>query len=204
MSSTRSPSMSLAMTGTALLVFFGLVAFFLGPNLFDSRDSNAGWYVLHIVGGSLVLLLGPLQFVAPLRNRFRGYHRLAGYTYIVASGMAVAGYAGLPKQQEFLTSQLMVLGLWMACLVLAVRAVLAGKILSHQHNMARSFVLASYFLTVRIVDRYLMDWLEPLASDKGVRFAHSDWLAWLVPLLAVELSFTLKAQSSPGGRVSGR
>ena len=126
MSSTRSPSMSLAMTSTALLIFFGLVAFFLGPNLFDSRDSNAGWYALHIVGGSLVLLLGPLQFVAPLRNRFRRYHRLAGYTYIVASGMAVAGFVGLPKQQEFLTSQLMVLGLWMACLVLAVRAVLAG------------------------------------------------------------------------------
>ena len=189
-------------TGIALILFFGLVAFFLGPNLVEKHETNAAWYLLHITGGSLVLLLGPFQFVAPLRNRFRRYHRIAGYTYIAGSAMAVTGFIGLPKQETFLTSQLVVLALWVLCVILAVRAARAGKFLSHQHNMARSFVLACYFLTARIVDRYAMGLLVPLAGNEGVRLAHSDWLAWLIPLLAVEFYFTHKWQSTLGGRAS--
>jgi uncharacterized membrane protein len=183
-------------------VFFGLVAVFLGPNLFEKHDKNAAWYVLHIAGGSLVLLLGPFQFIAPLRNRFRRYHRIAGYTYVVGSATAVIGFIGLPKLEMFLTSQLVALALWVVCVALAIRAIRAGKLLSHQHNMARGFVLACYFLTARIVDRYAMGLLVPLAGNEGIRLAHSDWLAWLIPLLAVELYFTNKWQSTLGSRAS--
>jgi len=190
------------LTGTALLVFFGLVAVFLGPNLVKKHDNNAAWYFLHIAGGSLVMLLGPFQFIAPLRNRFRRYHRLAGYTYVAGSAMAVTGFIGLPKLEMFLTSQLVALGLWVVCVALAIRAIRAGKLLSHQHNMARGFVLACYFLTARIVDRYAMSLLVPLAGNEGIRLAHSDWLAWLIPLLAVELYFTHKWQSTLGSRAS--
>ena len=202
MSSKSTSPLSLALTATALIVFFGLVAFFLGPNLVEKHNENAAWYFLHIAGGSLVLLLGPFQFVAPLRNRFRRYHRMAGYTYIAGSAMAVTGFIGLPKEELFLTSQLVALALWVVCVVLAIRAIRSGKLLSHQHNMARSFVLACYFLTARIVDRYAMGLLVPLASSESIRLAHSDWLAWLIPLLAVELYFTHKWQSTLGNRVS--
>ena len=202
MSSKSTSPLSLALTATALIVFFGLVAFFLGPNLVEKHNEDAAWYFLHIAGGSLVLLLGPFQFVAPLRNRFRRYHRMAGYTYIAGSAMAVTGFIGLPKEELFLTSQLVALALWVVCVALAIRAIRAGKLLSHQHNMARSFVLACYFLTARIVDRYAMGLLVPLASSESIRLAHSDWLAWLIPLLAVELYFTHKWQSTLGNRVS--
>jgi len=114
--------------------------------------------------------------------------------------MAVIGYIGLPKEELFLTSQLVALALWFVCLLLAVRAIRAGKVLTHQHNMARTFVLACYFLTARIVDRYAMGLLEPLASDEDTRLAHSDWQAWLIPLLFVELYFTLKWQATLGGK----
>ena len=202
MSSKPAPAPSLVLTGTALILFFALVAFFLGPNLVEERNENAAWYFLHIAGGSLVLLLGPFQFIAPLRNRFRRYHRIAGYTYIAGSTMAVSGFIGLPKEELFLTSQLVALTLWVVCLLLAIRAIRAGKLLSHQHNMARGFVLACYFLTSRIVDRYAMGLLVPLAGNERIRLAHSDWLAWLIPLLVVELYFTHRWQSTSGIRAS--
>lgn len=202
MSAKTTSRLSLYITVTTLIAFFGLVAFLLGPNLFEKHETAAAWYFLHITGGSLVLLLGPFQFIAPLRNRFRKYHRLAGYTFVTGTAMAVTGYIGMPKLQMFLTSQLVALTLWVACVLLAIRAIRTGKILSHQHNMARSFVLACYFLTARLVDRYAMWLLVPLASDEGIRFAHSDWLAWLIPLLVVELYFTFKWQSALGGKAS--
>jgi uncharacterized membrane protein len=201
MSSTPSSRISFLLTGAALLAFFGLVAFFLGPNLIEKHDKNAAWYLLHIAGGSLVLLLGPFQFIPALRNRFRNYHRAAGYTFFAGSAMTVIGYIGLPKVELFLTSQLVALILWVVFLLLAIRAIRAGKILTHQHNMARTFVLACYFLTARVFDRYL-ELLEPLASDKGIRLAHSDWLAWLTPLLLVELYFTFKWQETLGNKAS--
>lgn len=196
MPGTTTSGRSLALTGAALLAYFGLVAFFLGPKLLATHDEAAGWYLLHIAGGSLVLLLGPFQFIAPLRNRFRRHHRIAGYTYVAGSAMAITGFIGLPKLEMFLTSQLVVLALWLTSIVLAVRAIRRGAVLSHQHNMARGFVLACYFLSVRIVDRYGMGLLVPLAGSEDVRLAHSDWLAWLVPLLAVELYFTHKWQAT--------
>jgi hypothetical protein len=202
MSEPDTSRQNMVLRAIALTGFFGLVAFFLGPSLLEQRDKNAAWYFLHIAGGSLVLLLGPFQFVAPLRNRFRRYHRIAGYTYVAGSALAITGYIGLPKLEMFLTSQLVALALWAVCVLFAIRAIRAGRLLSHEHNMARGFVLACYFLTARIVDRYAMGLLVPLAGSEGIRLAHSDWLAWLIPLLAVEVYFTLKWQSAFGAKAS--
>ncbi|QSX73848.1 DUF2306 domain-containing protein [Lysobacter arenosi] len=181
-------------------MFFTVAALLLGPSIFKDRSDSAVWYFLHIVGGSVALTLGPFQFIAPLRNRFRRYHRVAGYTYVVASIMAVVGFIGLPKIELFLTSQLVALALWVLCMLFAVRAIRAGKVLSHQHNMARSFVLACYFLTARLLDQHGMWLLAPLASQEPVKLAHSDWVAWLVPLALVEIYFTLKWQATLRGK----
>lgn len=195
-STRRSSLLAIVFVG----VFFLLVAFILGPLLFKERPDNAFWYVLHIVGGTVVLGLGPFQFVALLRNRFRRYHRFAGYAYAAGSVAAIAGYVGLPKNELFFTSQLVVLFLWALCVAFAVRAIRGGNILSHQHNMARSFVLASYFLTARLVDRYGMGMFVPLADDQSIRLAHSDWVAWLIPLIVLEVYFAIKWQTEARSR----
>ncbi len=178
-----------------VVTFFTLVAVILGPLLFKERSENAIWYLLHIIGGTVVLFLGPFQFIGALRNRYLRYHRAAGYVYAVASVAAIAGYVGLPKNELFFTSQLVALSLWIACVAFAIRAIRSGNVLSHQHNMARSFVFASYFLTARLVDRYGMGLFIPLADDESIRLAHSDWVAWLIPLIIVEAYFAYKWQA---------
>lgn len=47
----------------------------------------------HFVAGAVLLLLGPVQLIRPLRDRFRKAHRWAGRVYVVFAGLA--GLAGL-------------------------------------------------------------------------------------------------------------
>jgi O-antigen/teichoic acid export membrane protein len=115
------PRRSTILAFAFVAIFLMLVALILGPLLFKERNDHAIWYVLHIAGGTLVLALGPFQLVGALRKRFRRYHRVAGYAYAAASILAIAGYAGLPKIELFLTSQLVALSLWAVCVLLPYR-----------------------------------------------------------------------------------
>jgi uncharacterized membrane protein len=203
MASTSDSRRLLPYTLAAVCVFFGLVAYILGPIIFKPRDEHAVWYFIHITGGVLVLACGPFQFMAAVRNRFRRYHRAAGYTYVAGSVMAVAGYIGLPKIDLFLLSQVVALSLWILAVAFAVWSIRRGDVLSHQHNMARSFVLAAYFLTARLFDRHGMWLLVPFSESMEVRLVHSDWLSWLIPLVLVEIYFSGKWQQRFGARRRG-
>lgn len=182
-------------TAFFLLVFFTLVAYILAPLLLRQHPVGAIWFNLHIVGGSLVLALAPFQFVAGIRNRFRRYHRVAGYTYLVASMMAIVGFLGLPKNELFLLSQSVVMLLWISSTVLAIWMARKRNFLAHQHNMTRSFVFAGYFLAARLFDKHGMWLLVPFAESNNVRLVHSDWLAWMVPLIFVEIYFSFRLHS---------
>ena len=58
--------------------------------------------------------------------------------------------------------------------------------------MTRAFVLAAYFVFVRLMDKYGMDAIVPFASSKDAQNAHSDWLAWVIPLVLVEVYYGRK------------
>lgn len=69
------------------------------PRYFTISAENYGrfwpyhnWLLLHILGGSLALLLGPLQFWPALRNRYLHIHRLTGRFYL--GGILLASVAG--------------------------------------------------------------------------------------------------------------
>lgn len=51
-------------------------------NFGDSWLHNQLWVVMHLVGGTMALLLGPVQFWAFIRNRYLNFHRLAGKIYM--------------------------------------------------------------------------------------------------------------------------
>ena len=195
LSQTKSSHINLVAIGAVLLVFFALVGYVLGPLLLKQQSENLLWYSLHIMGGTLVLAIGPFQFVAPLRNRFWRYHRSAGYIYLAGLAMTVVGYVGLPKNELFFASQTVVLSLWVLCALFAVVAIKRKNLHAHQHNMARGFVFAAYFLTARLIDKHGMWLLLPFAKTESIRLVHSDWLAWVVPLVLVEIYFGIKSKA---------
>lgn len=143
------------LTVALLVLFFAIVVWFLGPNIVEARSEHLIAYSLHIGGGSLVLLTAPFQFIAPIRNRYRRYHRVAGYTFVGGSAAAILGFLILmPGETDvFWLSQLVAISIWSACVPVAVFAIRRKHVLTHQHNMARAFVIAAYFVVVWIVDQ---------------------------------------------------
>ena len=181
----------------AIIGFFYVSIRFLSaqlPNL-TSHGDIAWAYVLHVLGGVVVLALGPFQFVRPIRDRFRRYHRWAGYAFVAGSLAAFVGFLALmPSARDtFLPSQATAMGLWMLAMFAAVVAARRKHFLTHRHNMTRAFVIATYFIIVRVIDPWGMQFIGPwLGSSEDAALAHSDWLAWIVPLLFVELYYGVK------------
>lgn len=184
-------------TSLAVVLFIALVVRFLSMGIpgVARHPADKHWaYWLHIAGGSVVMALGPFQFIAPIRNRFRRYHRWAGYTFVAGSVAAFVGFwAVQPGDTDvFFLSQATAISLWMLAMTAAVIAARRKRFLTHQHNMTRAFVLAAYFVVVRLMDKYGMDWVGAFASEKAAANAHSDWLAWVVPLVLVEVYYGRK------------
>src|SRR5690349_19288137 len=58
---------------------YGYRSNIFGNNLFN----NQLWVVFHLVGGSLALFIGPIQFWKWFRDKYIYLHRLLGKVYIV-------------------------------------------------------------------------------------------------------------------------
>ncbi|MEO6225409.1 MAG: DUF2306 domain-containing protein [Sphingomicrobium sp.] len=184
------------MTALSVGLFLAVVALMLSfswPAM--ARHGDKQWaYWLHITGGTVVMLLGPFQFIAPIRNRFRRYHRVAGYVFVSGSVAAFVGFWSVqPTATDvFFLSQATAMSLWMVAVAAAIVAARRKRFLTHQHNMTRAFVLAAYFVVVRQMDRFGMDWVGLFASDKAAANAHSDWLSWVIPIVLVEVYYGRK------------
>lgn len=158
--------------------------------------ARAALYV-HIVGGTLALLLMPLQFSARLRRRARRLHRITGRTYLVGVGVgAVAGLVMLPFNSVGLLGAfgfggLGVLWLWTGAR--AYRAVRAGDLANHQAWMIRNAALTFAGVTLRLWLLLLIAAQVPFAgADPDVEalfataYAPVPFLCWLPNLVVAE------------------
>lgn len=149
------------------------------------------WYILHITGGSLVLILGSLQFSANLRKKSMPYHRIAGKLYIWGSLESLITLGIILYQcnncEAGRTSKILVASLWGLFTLAAWWTVRHKNIRSHRQFMARSYVCACYFVIVRILDTVGDTHILPFIKDPVVRYVDGDWLSWLIPLFLVEI-----------------
>lgn len=179
--------------GAALLAagFLSILALFIWSSLTGPAPKYPA-LVVHMIGGVAVLAVAPFQFLAPVRNRWRRLHRVMGYVFLGGSAVAIGGYLALMPGMAgdiIWLSQFTAIVLWALAAITAYVSIRKGRVLAHRHNMARAFALAAYFVIVRMIDRFGMEALRPFASGDEARFVHSDWLAWVVPLVLVEIWF---------------
>lgn len=144
-------------------------------------------FLVHVLGGTVALFLGPWQFWTKLRDRALSLHRWLGRVYlsaIIVGGigglyMAPIAFGGLPAQIGF--SGLAIL--WLATGVLAYRRVRQGDYEAHREWMIRNYALTFAAVTLRL-------WL-PLLTLLGLSFVAAytavAWLSWVPNLIAVEL-----------------
>ena len=142
--------------------------------------------LMHIVGGIAALLLGPLQFVPAVRNRWPRLHRATGRIYL--AGVALGGLGGLYMARlayggpAARTGFALLAVLWLATSAMAYVRIRQSKVDRHRAWMIRSYALSFAAPMLR---------LEQVAfTAAGVEFAVAyvavAWLAWIPNLLAAE------------------
>ena len=154
----------------------------MGGNPFASP-----WLQVHVAGAATALLVGALQFIAPLRRRLPPIHHWTGRIY--AMGCLIGGAAGLILSLGSTGGPIAGVGfgllaaIWIATTTLGWRAALRRDFVSHRRWMIRSWALTLAAVTLRI---YL-----PLAVMNRLPMPDAyiaiSFLCWLPNLLIAEL-----------------
>ncbi|HNU87923.1 MAG TPA: DUF2306 domain-containing protein [Ferruginibacter sp.] len=154
----------------------------MGKTAFNDRM----WFVLHICAGVIVYTTGLFQFLPSFRNKHLSTHRKLGKVFIAASLFCILTlYFIIPGNlcTSCRTSQYLDTTLWLIFISFAFYFIKKRKIKLHQRFMASSFICASYFVTVRLIDKFAMGFFNSVAKNEDDAFLYSDIAAWLVPLL---------------------
>lgn len=170
-----------------------VIAYFYGyrSRMFgDTFFRNQLWVVMHLLGGSMALPLGPAQFWPFIRKRFIAFHRLAGKVYV--AGVALIGISAgrlslisscVPcRISLFLLTVFAVLSTW-----LAWKAIKAKNIKTHRQMMVRSYICVLAFVAVRLDNVFSLNFLFGAIVDATFRRVVNEYFFSFVPLLVAEI-----------------
>ena len=165
------------------------------------NGAGMGWLVPHALSAGLALLLGPWQFLASVRARRPGLHRLIGRSYLTVC--LVGGVTGLVLALNASSGDLARAGfgalavVWLGANAMGYSAALRRDFTSHRRWMIRSFALTFAAVTLRL---YL-----PISFVPGFSFAVAypiiSWVAWVPNLIVAEI--WLRARANPATLAGG-
>ena len=145
---------------------------------------HRGWLMVHIAGGSLALLFGPLQFYGRLRRARPALHRWMGRFYLggVVIGAFGAIYMGcVTKRRDFGISLIAMAFAWLSTAAMAYLAIRRRQFGAHREWMVRSYIVTYGFVTFRAIQN------AGLLSSLGPRApAMTAWFCWVIPLLCAD------------------
>lgn len=165
------------------------IPYLAGAEAFTKRHGAHGaWLLLHIVGGTAAVLIGPLQFSATLRRRNIAVHRWSGRLYLLSVAVSViAAIRILLLPHSSFGFRIGIAGLalaWIATTGVAYAAVRARQVPLHKEWMIRSYVVTFGFVFFRLL-------LTPLFSleiaTRGEIVSAVSWMCWALPLLVTEV-----------------
>jgi uncharacterized membrane protein len=152
--------------------------------------------VLHVIGGIVALICGPLQFVRGIRDRWPAFHRATGRTYV--GGCLIGAPAGLMLALGTTAGPVASVGfaipaiLWPVFTWLGVRAAIARRLSEHREWMLRSYAITATAITLRL--------MLPASALLGFDFLPAyrliAWLGWCTNLALVELGIR-RTRASP-------
>ncbi len=171
-----------------------LLPFELRQNL----EANSIAFVLHTSFGGLALLIGPWQFISPLRGRCPGLHRWLGRAYVAAcliSGLtaysvALHTFAGPIAATGFLAMATA----WNFTTSMGLAQIRRRQYLAHRQWMIRSYGLALSAVLLRL---YLLIplWLE--VEDFLAAYRIITWVSWSSALILTEIYIKITRRAEP-------
>jgi len=164
-------------------------------NYFGSDQGRFGiyfprreWLTMHILAGSVAILLGPLQFWLGLNHRTKTFHRVFGVGYVMAVGVSGSAAFYLAFHTDFgfvfgmgMTAMAVA---WMLTTTLATVSICRGMLEQHLEWMVRSYVVTFSFVTLRVLTLLFEMFRTGTIVD---RMSAASWFAWSVPLMIAEV-----------------
>lgn len=159
----------------------------------DSLFNNHIWFYAHLVGGTLALFIGPVQFWKIVRDRYINFHRLMGKIYIVSCFLVGLSALRLSWQSLcvpcrislFINGALLLLSVGAAWYTIKQRNVKA-----HRQFMVRSYVLLLAFVFVRIDGLVSLNFLFGDIKDPTFDRTVQEYFFSFVPLIVTEIIMT--------------
>jgi len=152
-----------------------------------------GWLLLHMTGGTLALLLGPIQFWTGLRQRHMQLHRWTGRLFLVGVALGSVGAFRMTLSTTFgwaWAGALYCLATaWLTAAGMALYSILKRNVQCHKEWMIRAYVITFAFVTFRLLNDYgPTSHLQPF----GDRIITTAWACWTIPLFATEVIMQLR------------
>lgn len=183
--------------GVAWLLVVALVLHFLAVAYQKYAHLDAGaygmfwtrreWLWMHLAGGALTVLLGPLQFSGRLRIARPAFHRWTGRVYLLGVLVGCAGAVGLIStspagagiQIAFAATGIA----WLATAAAGFVAIRGKRVQVHRRWMIRNYLVTLAPITFRVAIQ--VPGLAALAPPV-LMIPLLLWLSWVVPLLVYE------------------
>jgi Predicted membrane protein (DUF2306) len=148
---------------------------------------------LHISGGTVALLIGPLQFWTGLRQRNLTFHRWTGRLFLLGVAVGVTGSIGLAVMAvgtwAFEVGLMGLASAWLVTTAMAYVSIRKGLVALHKEWMIRAYVVTFGFVFFRILSDYTpMSRWRP-ENDRDITIA---WACWVVPLAVTEMIFQIR------------
>ena len=145
------------------------------------------WLYVHVIAGTIAILLGPLQFWLGLHRREKLLHSILGSFYVFSVFIAAGAALYLARHTDFgwvfglgLTAMSLV---WIVSTAFATISIYLRLVQQHREWMVRSYILTFGFVTFRAFTELLQ--VAGIGSTLEQMTAAS-WFSWSVPLLAAE------------------
>ena len=170
-----------------------------GPEVlreFDDRYYASPYLTLvHVTVGFLCMVLGPVQSLASIRNRFLGFHRWSGRVFMLASLVGVvSAVIFVPMLPVFggFSSRVGVVfasGVFLLALVMGYIRIRQRQIAKHREWMIRVFALGLGISTFRVLLPLLM--LPPLNATFPEAWDSVVWLGFTINIFVAEVWINL-------------
>jgi len=166
-----------------------VLPYFKGP-IEPRKEGEKWWLVAHFSGAACTLILGPLQFWAYFRNRFRRWHRIAGKFYIggsiVSALMVFYLLSNYPLPGSVPSLGLLAI-IWLFTTITAFWFAVRKSFKLHKQFMIRSYVCGLAFVFIRLLPRInsytgIFDFIE----GDDLRDTVYEWICWVYPLMITE------------------
>lgn len=156
--------------------------------------------VVHILGSFIFCLVGALQFIPTIRDKYRALHRIIGYVCIIAgsasvlTGLQMTLFFDFPKELQgplLFYARIFVSFAWIWFLYYAVAAIWLGRDRDHAVAMVRAYALAQGASTQAMFGIVLLGFGIELTGLWRDIFMTACWLfnLWFVQFL---ISFYLR------------